>query len=707
MGRRWILLVTVASVMVAVPRTYAQDILPGTLKKSVSVEMVPNVESTLQKLLRVYKAQVQGMAELAVSLDVTFSQGKVTVIAEYEGEPPHQAVEAVGGRTLGCAEDFGLCEVEIPLDGLLELAAAPSIRFLRRPFKPTTLVTSEGADIIGATTWHSSGETGLGIRVAVLDLGFAGYSRALASGELGNVVFTRDYTGVGLEAGTEHGTACAEIVHDVAPGTELLLMKVSTEVDLANAVSDAITHGAHVITHSVGWFNTNFYDGTGIICDIVRTATSAGILWVNAAGNSADGDHWEGSWYDADGDGYLDFAPGDEVNTFFLNAGQAVSVWLTWNDWPRTAEDYDLYLVDATGSPVAQSDNVQNGTQPPTETLYFTAPASGYYGIVIAAHRVSTYPRLEVFCSPTSLVLEYSTDRSSIPAPGNAEEVFSVGAISWNNWTTGVLEPFSSRGPTNDGRIKPDICAPDKVSTLSYGPLGFPGTSASAPHVAGAAALVWGANPGRDAAWVRVFLERNAVDLGALGKDILYGYGKLVLPSPSGPPPGEGYSHTYPRGWNMASVPLAPDDPAPYAVFGDDLSPLFLWRWNSCDNKYKSPTEVSPTEGYWLMVPAGGATVDVQGREVDSDVMLLLPCPGWHQISTPWEYPLSEVRVANGAQEKNWAEAVSLGWIENVAWGYDPTIGYTLAAILNPWRGYWVKSNVPGLVLKFPYTKRR
>lgn len=60
-----------------------------------------------------------------------------------------------------------------------------------------------------------------------------------------------------------HGTECAEIVHDMAPEADLLLMKISTSVQLAEAVNDAITYGADMISHSVGWFNTNFYDGTG------------------------------------------------------------------------------------------------------------------------------------------------------------------------------------------------------------------------------------------------------------------------------------------------------------------------------------------------------------------------------------------------------------------------------------------------------------
>jgi subtilisin family serine protease len=77
------------------------------------------------------------------------------------------------------------------------------------------------------------------------------------------------------------------------------------------------------------------------------------------------------------------------------------------------------------------------------------------------------------------------------------EEVFSVGAIDSN----GQLLEFSSRGPvTADGssRTKPDLLAPgfDVLSAYpsnSYSAL--PGTSMAGPHITGAVALIWSANP--------------------------------------------------------------------------------------------------------------------------------------------------------------------------------------------------------------------
>ena len=317
----------------------------------------------------------------------------------------------------------GLYQLRVPRDQVEAVAKLPGVRRLRSPLPHHPTVFSEGLTPGNFWQWHASGWTGSGVRIAIIDTGFAGWQDLQSKGELPSFVSVRSFRADGQLEDGAHGSAVAEIVHDAAPGASIHLYAFDTEIELADAANYARDQGIDIIVHSVSWFNTGPGDGTGVIADIVRTATASGMLWVNSAGNQAQR-HYGGVFTLGDNGRHL-FAPGDDRNDVFVNANETICGFLTWDSWPTTADDYDLYLYRGDAI-VGRSDDEQNGSQPPTEGLCYTAAATDAYSFRIVRYTGQTRT-LTLHTSAHNL--EYNTVAGSIVQPADASEAFSVGAV--------------------------------------------------------------------------------------------------------------------------------------------------------------------------------------------------------------------------------------------------------------------------------------
>lgn len=497
----------------------AQELAGPPLPKSAHDE---RLESRLVELAQ----RIRAMRALGVERDSEIVS--VILARDYErvGEALGAQIEARSSR---------LVRVRLPAEKLFALAEAlPRDAYVRLPLRPWGATIRGGLDVTGAAALHAQGIRGQGVRVAVIDLGFTGLSEAIASGRIANVVFQKDYTRLGMEGGDEpHGTEVTEILYAMAPDAEFVLYRIADEVDLENAVEDALKRGVKVINHSVGWVNTDFGDGTGLIAQIAQNAVRRGIVWVNAAGNAAQR-HWSGPWQDPDGDGWLNLdTNGEHFTLADVEAGDTIEVFLTWDEWPRSRTDYDLYLLydlngdgqlDPETEIVASSTNRQSGRQPPTESIEYFATLPGRYVVAVAGPPGAPGRTLRIFSFNHDVTPAIAA--GSLVAPAQAPDVIAVGAIDYTEYDQGTIEPFSSQGPTSDGRIKPDLVAPDGVQT-SRGR--FFGTSASAPAVAGAVALLLSREPTLSPAQLRARLLAHTLDVGPAGPDSIFGVGKLLL----------------------------------------------------------------------------------------------------------------------------------------------------------------------------------
>lgn len=399
--------------------------------------------------------------------------------------------------------------------------------------QPVEPVSSEGVTAIGADRWQSAGYTGQGIKIGILDQGFDGY-RNLLGRELPFKVNPRSFVpGIDVDqTGIAHGTAVAEVIHDVAPDAELYLAYYDGgDVSMGNAVEWLLQQGVNIISHSAGGLAAPM-DGTGRDAELVKLAADSGVLWINSAGNNGT-QHYRAAFTDTNNDGIHEFAPDKTLLGFQADPSGNSQIVLTWNDWqPGGTQDLDLYILDQDGNVIASSRNSREGDRPPVEQIVYKFDDARTYYVTINGVNVTQPITLNLFVHQTPQ-LELADPAGSLATPGDARDALTVGAV---NWRDNRLEPFSSRGPTADGRLKPDLVGPDGVSNAVYAPQGFYGTSAATPHIAGAAALVWSAYPQATALEVRDFLINHAVDLDPAGADDETGAGLLILSDPPPPP---------------------------------------------------------------------------------------------------------------------------------------------------------------------------
>ena len=504
-----------------------QDLPP--LEGKLNPPQYPNMDSNLNRIVE--QVQTGQFTAQAAAANAPVHHEESAAVTLYVTEGYAAAVSDFLSGNGGDPRNIGADYIEayIPVSLLAQASQQEgviSIRTIVPPQPDQGVVISEGVARHGVFAWHRAGYRGAGVKIGVIDSGFRGFQSLMGS-ELPSTVQARCYTDVGQTTGSldecdnerlgSHGTAVTEAVFDIAPDATYFIADPYSRGDLKRIVEWMIDHDVDVINMSLGWGWDGPGDGTSSFSDsplnAVDAAVSGGIVWLNSAGNEAD-DTWFGPFNDPDGDGLHNFTGNSECNPITLEEGEGrwIGAGLRWDDeWRGATRDLDLYLIRAAPDGSFDFSGVINYSEGKQSGRIFNDPyewleervSPGTYCFVISHHSGAAPGWIQLEGSGT-LYTSYGSIGN--PAESANPGLLAVGASHWRNIRQ--IESYSSRGPTPDGRIKPDIVGATDGDSAIWGP--WDGTSQSSPHLAGMAALVKQLNPGFGPEDIAQYLKDNA-----------------------------------------------------------------------------------------------------------------------------------------------------------------------------------------------------
>ncbi|MGH9135022.1 MAG: S8 family serine peptidase [Ilumatobacteraceae bacterium] len=475
---------------------------------------------------------------------------------------PVAVVEAAGGAIIDRAPT-GVMLARVPalaVDALVDDLGAT----IRRPVHldvrpeqalPEAFGPTAGSEVgvTNADDWHAAALTGEGVRVGVIDffdvsaywnigeMGPAPVANVTARClDLGTDCSAEFFDGVD-EGGDDHGPAVVEIVKDMAPGAQIYIGRAATETDYYALIDWFASQGVRVISRSLGSRYDGPGDGRGALDGVADHAVDRGITWVNSGGNNAINRYYRAPVRLLGSSVAFGAAGGD---TWLRFNGCVAPGGVRWaNDWdlpPAQRTDYDVFLYHSpignpsTNDVVASALGDQVGGAPPIEILEGSscpAPGSAFYMRVEHVAGDPTGDVLEILDYADGIEQHVQSAFSAATPVVDSRNagVVAVGAVDPPE--SGALGAYSSQGPTNDGRVKPDLAAAAGFASTTFGG-NFSGTSAAAPVVAGGAALLTAANLATGARELGDLLRNSVVDRGPAGPDNSFGTGEFRLPAP-------------------------------------------------------------------------------------------------------------------------------------------------------------------------------
>ena len=448
---------------------------------------------------------------------------------------------------------------QIPLTLLRSLATHQGVRYIEVDAETVPQQTMQARDVHGATRWQDAKIGGAGVRIAIVDRGFANYQSNIDAGELPTPVKVRCYTSAvdvivetlplceaeALKApGASHGTQVTEFAYDIAPDASYYLVHAPRTSDAYDAIEWLDANDIDIVQisiHCICWYGPgdgSSYNSRGLLA-FVDEVSERGMTVSYAAGNNSGGAFFTDTGFnDTDNDGWFDWADNDECNSAPLTAKTNYTYMVRWDDvWNGSTIDLDIYITNAAGTTVIASSEVRQNGGPldrPFQLIRYNPPVDGNYCLAIQYNGNSPVGWINTMIHSDSGTrvtgLEHATEGYELfgGVESKSPGLLVVGATPLS--ATDSLAAYSSRGPLVDGTIKPDIVGISSIPSAVVADTTASGTSFAAPHVAGLAALVKQRNPWFTPAQVATYLKDHAVDRGGTSPNASWGHGLALLP---------------------------------------------------------------------------------------------------------------------------------------------------------------------------------
>lgn len=472
----------------------------------------------------------------ADGLNMSELQPSPTVVAESFAEPRQYVVIATDATLVNTQAVSTYGTVGTQFGRRVEVTMLPSNRsavanlsWVKRVEPAATVQSMQIAGSgnqsdLGVSRIHASGTTGANVSVGIIDTDFTPDDPTISD----NVVTVRRFND---SQSPTHGVKAAQTVVATAPDADLYLTTVSTATDVAAAVDYLRRQNVDVIVMSLSIPKLND-DGNHIVGEQLVAARDGGSLVVISAGNQRQR-HWEGGFTNSNGNEFLDWTPNDErvcVPDCGVRFAGTINIYF---DYPNTGDgsDYALDLVNPVERTLlATSQRTVVTNDRILEQIQVNVPSQA---IDMQLRRTAgpANDDLEVHVYGASSI-ETPISASSITPPSASPAAVSVAAYDRG---TGQTATYSSVGPTDDGRQAPTLTGYTNINTPSGV---FTGTSASAPYVAGVAALIESGTPtDQSPVALEQRLTESADDVGALGVDTKSGTGVVNAESAVPTPP--------------------------------------------------------------------------------------------------------------------------------------------------------------------------